>query len=53
MTYEELLYEIPSFLRELIRSLEKESRKLIKTEWSAKYYASCLNENMLPKHTYI
>ena len=32
--------------------LEKESRKLIKTEWSAKYYASCLNENMLPKHTY-
>ena len=51
MTYGELLYEIPNYLREIIRSLEKESRKLIKTEWSAKYYVSCLNENMLPKHT--
>ena len=53
MTYGELLYDIPNSLRELIRSLEKESRKLIKAEWSAKYYTSCLNENMLPKHTYI
>ena len=42
MTYGELLYEIPNSLRELIRSLEKESRKLIKAEWSAKYYTSCL-----------
>ena len=53
MTYGELLYEIPNYLQELSRTLEKESKKLIKTEWSAKYYASCLNENMLPKHTYI
>ena len=30
MTYGELLYEIPNSLRELIRSLEKESRKLTK-----------------------
>ena len=52
MSYGELLYEIPNSLREMIRSLEKESRKLIKTEWSSKYYTSCLNENMLPKHTY-
>ena len=42
MTYGKLLYEISNYLRELIRSLEKESRKLIKTEWSAKYYALCL-----------
>ena len=43
MSYGELLYEIPNSLREMIRSLEKESRKLIKTEWSSKYYTSCLN----------
>ena len=52
MTYEDLLYEISNSLRELIRSLEKESRKLIKTEWSAKYYTSHLNENMLSKHLF-
>ena len=52
MAYGDLLYEVPNSLREMIRSLEKENRKLIKAEWSAKYYTSCLNENMLPKHTY-
>ena len=44
MTYGDLLYEIPTSSREMIRSLEKESRKLIKTEWSVKYYTSCLNK---------
>ena len=53
MNYGELLQNIPQSLRDLIRLYEKENRKLIKTEWSAKYYTSCLNENMLPKHTYI
>ena len=43
---DELLYEMPNSLRELIQILEKESKKLIKTGWFAK-----LNENMLPKHT--
>ena len=51
MNYGDLLYEIPQQLRDLIRSLEKEKKKLIKTEWSKKFNISCLNENLLPKHT--
>ena len=49
MTYEELLYDIPQFLKRNHSMLNK-CRKLIKNEWNAKNYTSCLNENMLPKN---
>ena len=51
MNYGNLLFEVPQLLRDMIRSLEKEKKKLIKTEWSKKFNISCLNENLLPKHT--
>ena len=53
MNYGILLFEVPQQLRDMIRSLEKEKKKLIKTEWSTKFNISCLNENLLPKHTNI
>ena len=53
MNYGNLLFEVPQQLRDMIRSLEKEKKKLIKTEWSKKFNISCLNENLLPKHTNI
>ena len=43
MTYGELLNDIPQFLREIIRNLEKEIRKLFKTEWSAVLSLSLLS----------
>ena len=51
MNYGDLLFEVPQQLRDKIRLLEKEKKKLIKTEWSKKFNISCLNENLLPKHT--
>ena len=50
MNYGDLLFEVPQQLRDKIRLLEKEKKKLIKTEWSKKFNISCLNENLLPKH---
>ena len=53
MNYGELLQNIPQSLRDLIRLFEKENRKLIKTEWSAKFYTSCLNASMNIKQNYV
>ena len=46
MNYGNLLYDVPPALRDLIRNLEKESKKLIRAEWSQKFNISCLNENL-------
>ena len=53
MNYGNLLFEVPQSLREMIRSLEKEKKKFIRAEWSKKFNISCLNENLLPKHTQV
>ena len=53
MNYGNLLFDVPPTLRDLIRNLEKENKKLIRAEWSQKFNISCLKENLLPKHTYI
>ena len=42
MNYGNLLYDVPPALRDLIRNLEKESKKLIRAEWSQKFNISCL-----------
>ena len=53
MNYGNLLFDVPPTLRDLIRNLEKENKKLIRAEWSQKFNISCLKENLLPKHTHV
>ena len=44
MNFGDLLHEIPQNLRDLIRKLEKDNKKLISNEWSIKFNLSCLND---------
>ena len=48
MNFGDLLHEIPQNLRDLIRKLEKDSKKHISNEWSNKFNLSCLNHNKMP-----
>ena len=52
MNFGELLHDLPTTLRSLIRKLEKENKKLITVEWSSRFNSICLSENLLPKFTY-
>ena len=49
----ELIYPLETELRTVIRKFEKCSIKFVKSELSIAFNSTCLNENILPKYTYI
>ena len=53
MSFGELLYSIPEDLKKLYRKHESLWKKLINNEWSQKFNAICLQEDILPNYSRI
>ena len=51
MSFVNLLHQLPTNLKSMVRNLESINQKIIKTNWSIVFNNVCLNENIMPKYT--